>query len=284
MKKKKWLAAAALALVFLVSAGMLLVQVLQYRKGAQAYSQAEDLVQLPDLSALPTPAAPSTSPTQDAPDPETPDPEASDPDADQDVEAQPTPQQVDPYAQALRDMDFAALRQVNPDVVGWIVIPNTAISYPLLQGADDQYYLNHLWNRRYGTVGSIFLESQNSRDLSDFNTIIYGHRMRDRSMFGPLRSYQSQDYWQAHPWVYLTDDNGVHTYAIFAAYEVDAAGDAYRLGIASDAGKQAFLDYCLEQSVIQTGVVPTTQDRVLTLSTCTGSGHETRWVVQAVSR
>ena len=71
-------------------------------------------------------------------------------------------------------------------------------------------------------------------------------------------------------------------YEIFAAYEVSTAGATYQIGFSGDQSKQAFIDYCLEQSVIDTGIIPTVYDRILTLSTCTGNGHATRWVVQAV--
>lgn len=271
MKKKGLqVLTAALALVFAVSAGMLIYQNIQYQKGETSYAEAEELVQLPDLNSLP--AEPAPVPTE----PEAPEEPAEAP------EEQPV--YVDPYADALRDMDFTALREVNGDVVGWIVIPGTVISYPLVQGTDNQYYLKHTWKKTGSAVGAIFLECNNSRNLSDFNTIVYGHRMNNGSMFASLKHYKKQSYWQSHPCVYITDDTGSHTYQIFAAYEVSTAGDTYRLGFADEAAKQDFIDYCLEKSVIDTGITPTVYDQVLTLSTCTGNGHATRWVVQAVRK
>ena len=125
------------------------------------------------------------------------------------------------------------------------------------------------------------MECRNSADLSDFNTIIYGHRMNNGSMFASLKYYKKQSYWAQHPYVYITDSNGSYKYEIFAAYEVSTIGSAYQIGFSGDESKQAFLDDCIGQSVIETGVTPTVQDRILTLSTCTGNGHATRWVVQA---
>ena len=151
-----------------------------------------------------------------------------------------------------------------------------------MQGDDNEYYLNHTWKKWTSVVGAIFMEYANSPDLSNFNTIIYGHRMNNGSMFASLKYYKDLSYWKAHPYVYITDDNGSHRYEIFAAYEVSVEGDTYRLGFSSDASKQSFIDYCLSQSVIDTGITPTIYDRILTLSTCTGNGHATRWVVQAV--
>ena len=261
---------ALLALVFVGSLGMLIYRGMDYREGEEVYAEAETLVELPDLSDLPAPTVETAAPA-----PETPEtPEAP--------EAPEKPVYVDPYADALRNMDFTALREVNSDVLGWIMIPGTPISYPLLQGEDNQYYLKHTWKKWSSAVGAIFLECQNSPDLSDFNTIVYGHRMNNGSMFASLKNYKKQSYWAAHPCVYITDDNGSHKYEIFAAYEVSTTGTTYQLGFSGDASKQAFIDYCLAQSVIDTGITPTVYDRVLTLSTCTGNGHATRWVVQAV--
>ena len=268
MKKLRLLLIAALVLVLAVSVGMLIRQNIQYREGEEAYDEAEALVELPDLSQLPQPE---------------PVPEETVP-SEEEMAPKEQPVYVDPYADALRNMDFSALREVNSDVLGWILIPNTAVSYPVVQGTDNDYYLNHTWKKWTSVVGSIFLECQNSRDLSDFNTIIYGHRMNNGSMFASLKNYKKQSWWSDHPCVYITDDSGSHKYEIFAAYEVSTEGETYRLGFGSDREKQAFIDYCLAQSVIDTGVVPRTYDRILTLSTCTGQGHATRWVVQAVLR
>ena len=255
MKKKVRLGImAVLAIVLVVSAVMLVRQQMEYRRGEEIYQEAESLVELP------------------VQEPE------------EETEAEEKPVYVDPYADALRNMDFTALREVNDDVLGWILIPNTVLSYPLVQGDDNEYYLNHTWKKWTSVVGAIFMESANSPDLSNFNTIIYGHRMNNGSMFASLKYYKNLSYWKSHPYVYITNDAGSHQYEIFAAYEVSTAGETYRLQFADTQARQDFIDYCLDQSVIDTGVAPNTYDRILTLSTCTGNGHATRWVVQAVLR
>ena len=246
--------------VFLVSGGMMLRQLGDYQKGEETYGSAESLAGLPDFSAISWPEE-SGSGSAAAEDPAVP--------------------YVDPYADALAAMDFTALREVNSDVLGWILIPDTVVSYPLLQGSDNDYYLRRTWKKWSSAVGSIFLEAQNSPALTDFNTIIYGHNMNNGSMFGTLKKYKSQDYFRKHPYVYLTTDAGSARCEIFAAYEVSTDGDTYRLGFADDNDRQAFLDACCALSVIDTGVTPQVYDRIITLSTCTGRGHATRWVVQA---
>lgn len=258
-------------LVFLGSGAMVVYRIVQYQEGEEIYDEAAQLV---DLPALLPPDLPQT--------------EAESPPLSPTEEVTPTkevpPVYVDPYADALRNMDFTALRQVNDDVLGWILVPGTHLSYPLVQGDDNSYYLNRTWKKSHNSVGAIFMECQNSGDLTDFNTIIYGHRMNDRSMFGTLKYYKDQSYWSSHPCIYITNDSGSHKYEIFSAYEVSVTGDTYRLGFSTESDQQSYIDYCLAQSVISTGITPTVYDRILTLSTCTGNGHTTRWVVQGVLR
>jgi sortase B len=263
MKKVRKILIVLLAVVFVGSVVVLVRQMIQYREGAKTYSEAEKLAGLPDFSELE--AAPSASASASA-----------------FVSASASGTvYVDPYADALAAMDFSALREVNGDVLGWILIPDTKISYPLVQGADNQYYLTHTWKKQSSVVGAVFLEYSNSRDLSDFNTLIYGHRMNNGSMFAGLKYYKQKSYYESHPTVYITDDSGTWQYDIFAAYEVSTQGDTYRMGQQSDSAKQAYIDYCLSQSIYDTGVIPTVNDKMITLSTCTGNGHATRWVVQA---
>ena len=263
---------AVLTLALLGSLAGMGYRQLQYREGEKVYQEAEELVQLPDLETI------ETVPVEEKP-------VEQQPAASESAAAEePAPVYIDPYAQALADMDFVALREQNTDVLGWIVIPNTKVSYPLVQGEDNDYYLNHTWRKTRSVVGAIFMEQQSSADLTDFNTIIYGHRMNNRSMFARLLDYKKQSYWQDHPRLYITDDSGTHTYEIFAAYEPAVGSTPYCIRFSNDPEKQTFINYGLEHSVIETGVVPEVTDRIVTLSTCTGNGHATRWVVQGVER
>lgn len=263
---------AVLTLALLGSLAGMGYRQLQYREGEKVYQEAEELVQLPDLETI------ETVPVEEKP-------VEQQPAASESMAAEePSPVYIDPYAQALADMDFVALREQNTDVLGWIVIPNTKVSYPLVQGEDNDYYLNHTWRKTRSVVGAIFMEQQSSADLTDFNTIIYGHRMNNRSMFARLLDYKKQSYWQDHPRLYITDDSGTHTYEIFAAYEAAVGSTPYCIRFSNDTKKQTFINYGLEHSVIETGVVPEVTDRIVTLSTCTGNGHATRWVVQGVER
>lgn len=272
------LVTALLALVLVVSLAQLALKFRDYRQGDEDYGEAEVVAGVPDLDALPQPT-PRTAPT---PPPEQTDPEGSTPPGPEST-PEPTPQPTpDPYAQALRNMDFAALQQVNEEVVGWILVPGTRISYPILQGQDNSYYLDHTWKGSRSSVGSIFMEWQCSRDFSDFNTIIYGHRVRNQSMFGLLHSYADQDFADLHPSFYITDAAGTRRYDIFAAYETPVDGLVYRLGVTEDGDKERIINGALESSAIATPIRPTSANQIVTLSTCTGNGHENRWVVLGV--
>lgn len=273
MKRVRRILIALLAVVFVGSAAVLIHQLIQYREGAKTYSEAEELAGLPDFSEAKAPPSASSAVSAAA--------SASSSASASTSTSAPRTAYVDPYADALADMDFSALREANGDVLGWILIPGTRISYPLVQGTDNEYYLTHTWKKRSSVVGAVFLEYSNSRDFSDFNTIIYGHRMNDGSMFAGLKYYKQRSYYKSHPTVYVTDDSGARKYDIFAAYEVGTQGDTYRIGQKSGSARQAYIDYCLAQSLYDTGVVPTVNDKIVTLSTCTGNGHATRWVVQA---
>ena len=186
---------------------------------------------------------------------------------------------------ALAAVDLEALRAYNPEVAGWIEIPDTGISYPLMQGANNQWYLKHTWTGEPSSVGAIFMDSRNSRDLGDFHTVVYGHRLRSGAMFAPLRFYEDDAYRQEHPSVYIADDAGLHRYDIFAVYAADVKDRVYQeLDVEDEETRQAFIRFCLDSALADTGVTPEAGDRILTLSTCTGDGYAQRWVVQAVLR
>ncbi|MDE6282252.1 MAG: class B sortase [Oscillospiraceae bacterium] len=260
MKKKlRLILTAALAAVLAVSLTTIVRVQLQYRENAASYEDAARVARFEP----PKPAAEQSARPEPAKDTG----EAAD----------------DPLRKALEAIDLAALQAVNPDVVGWIYIPDTQLSYPLLYGTDNLFYLTHTWDRAYNSGGSIFVDYRCSPGLDTFHTIIYGHRMNNDSMFGTLKYYRNQDFWREHPTIYLVDSSGVHLYDIFAAWEAGVTSIVYEMNLNTPQRQQEFLDTCLSASCLDTGITPDTGDRFLTLSTCTGSGgHATRWVIHSV--
>lgn len=250
--------------IFLISAAMMVRQQIQYQK---IVADSDEAAQIAGLQNSEAPRQ-STSPLPVSPaEPEEP-------------ELPPEPLPED--ALDLANIDLEALRAVNEDVVGWIAIPGTTLSYPLMQGENNQYYLSHSWKRESVVGGSVFLEATSNRDLTGFHTIAYAHRMRNDTMFGTIKYYKKLDYWQEHPNVYIVLDDTIYRYDIFSAQEASVKGIVFRLDIEETHSEEEFLQYCIENSVIDTGLTPEADDRILTLSTCTGNGHANRWVVHGV--
>ena len=274
-----------LAAIFAVSVGMVIYNQIQYQK---AIADADEAAQ---LAGLHTSRQPETRPPATSPPVETGAPASAPPTETAVPTEEPPPVETMPSewyllpeeARDLVGLDLGALRAVNKDVAGWISIPGTIVSYPLIQGANNQYYLRRNWKKQSITSGSIFMDAECSRDLTDFHTIIYGHRMRNETMFGTLKYYSRKSYWQAHPSVYIVLEDAIYRYDIFAAHEVAVTSIIYRLDLETNHLEEEFLQYCTGHSSLKTGLIPGAGDRILTLSTCTSTSSDTsRWVVHGV--
>lgn len=274
-KKTKKMLSAGLLLVFLVSTALLIRNVLGYSGGDSDYSDAAELArQSAGQTAEPTAETEPVAVMEEiAVSPEVPE--------EKELVWVPAPLEAeDPKMETLAETDLDALRKVNADVLGWIHIPGTKIDYPILQGEDNEYYLKRTWKGHRNPVGSIFLESRNSPDFTDWNTIIYGHNMGDGSMFAPLHRYKKQDFWEKNPYIYIVTDAGVLRYEIFSSYNAKVGSKTYGLSFNQTETREEFIAMALENSNIDTGIVPEVTDQIITLSTCSG-GEETRRVVHA---
>lgn len=178
---------------------------------------------------------------------------------------------------------LSELQAENPDTIGWIEIPGTGISYPLMQTEDNAYYLNHTFSGKVNSSGSIFMETLNSSDFSDLHTIIYGHNMKNGSMFAGLKNYESPSYLVSHPNIYIDLADGTHCYQIFSVCEVKADSDSYTIGFAPDEQYESFLQTLKSRSAYDTGVTVSREDSIITLSTCTKQGED-RYLVHAKKR
>lgn len=182
-------------------------------------------------------------------------------------------------------VNFDELLAINPDTIGWIRFSPEPpiISYPIVQGEDNDEYLHKTFSANENTLGAIFLNAGNQPDFSDRNSIIYGHRMKDGSMFRHLQDYEERAFWENNPYFYIyTPDGREITYHIYSAGQVEDTSDTYLTSFASDEEYQAFLDMTKEVSLYDTGVELTTEDTIVTLSTCTSASDEHRFVVRGV--
>ncbi|MBC2300584.1 class B sortase [Listeria welshimeri] len=164
--------------------------------------------------------------------------------------------------------ELKSLQKLNKDMAGWLTIADTEIDYPILQSTDNDYYLHHNYKNEKARAGSIFKDYRNTNEFLDKNTIIYGHNMKDGSMFADLRKYLDKDFFKAHPT--FSYESGLTNYKveIFSVYETTT--DFYY--IETDfPGKQDFADYLekvQQQSIYKSNVKVSSKDRIITLSTC----------------
>lgn len=175
-------------------------------------------------------------------------------------------------------IDFEALRQVNPEIYAWIEIPGTEVNYPIVQSATDNgYYLNHTIEGVAGYPGAIYTEGVNSKDFSDFNTLIYGHDMEDGSMFGGLYRFEDEEYLKAHETLVIYTPEHRYTYRIFKALTYD---DRHILGFFDFSDKKQREEFLT--SISNTDSAVTADSHLLTLSTCIADQPEHRLLVEAV--
>ena len=180
------------------------------------------------------------------------------------------------------EVDFDKLKSVNEDVVGWIYVDALPdISYPIVKGKDNQTYLHQTYEKNYNFAGTIFVDYENSGDFSDCNTLVYGHNMKNGSMFGHLKKFREDDrlYKQDKYFWILTPERN-YRYEIISAYTTGVNSDTYTLFKGPGEEFEKYLETIKGYSEIQTDDTDLTiKDKILTLSTCTGN-ESTRFVVQ----
>lgn len=182
-------------------------------------------------------------------------------------------------------VNFDELLAINPDTIGWIRFSPepSQISYPIVQGDDNSTYLKKTFSANENTLGAIFLNVDNQADFSDRNSIIYGHRMKDGSMFRHLQDYEEKSFWEANPYFYIyTPDGREITYHIYSVGVVEDTSDTYLTVFHTDEEYQTFLTMTKEVAAYDTGVEVTTEDTIVTLSTCTSASDNHRFVVRGV--
>lgn len=175
-------------------------------------------------------------------------------------------------------IDFEELESINTDICGWLRIRALDISYPLVQAEDNDYYLHRTFEKEDNFAGCLFLNYSNANDFSDTNTVIYGHNMKNGSMFGKLKQFNDEDVFNKSKYFWIFTKDYIYQYRIFSAMVVNKTGLTYQTSFQDDE-YQEFLEIAFENSVVDnTGIEVTEDDQVVTLSTCTGD-ESTRFVV-----
>ena len=191
---------------------------------------------------------------------------------------------VDMSLRKENQINFEELWNRNEHIYAWIEIPGTQVDYPVLQHpTDDAYYLDHTVEGVSGLPGSIYTESVHAKDFTATNTVLYGHNMKNDSMFGSLHDYESQEFLDENPYVYIYLPDKTMIYQIFATTKFS---DAYLPDYCDYASEGDFLSYIKD---IRENAVSEDEDlevpfgnRVLTLSTCIANDPTHRFLVEAV--
>lgn len=184
-------------------------------------------------------------------------------------------------------IDFEKLQSYNEELYAWIYIPNTKIDYPVAQhDGENDFYLKHNMYGEPEFAGTIYSEKYNKKDFSDVNTVLYGHNMRNGSMFQNLHLFKEADFFDENQYVYIYTPSHRLTYHIFAAYEYD---DRHLLNSFDFSDKKVYASYLEDifdvrsmSANIRQDENVTEDDKILTLSTCVGGNTSARYLVQAV--
>ena len=229
----------------------------EYRVGEDAYDDISHMVSLPPKTAVPQPSATSESGGAE-----------TQPDEDDTI---------------WPEVDFAALREINPDIVAWIYIEGTEINYPVVQGEDNDYYLKHLFNGEWNGSGCIFLDSRNDASFADRHSIIYGHHRKNGTMFTGLDKYKKQEFFDDHPVALLITPEKSDKVEFFAGYVAAPQDDAWEIGF-TEAEFEVWLQNAADRSCFTSEIAPIASDRILTLSTCSYEFDDARFVLAGVLR
>jgi len=181
------------------------------------------------------------------------------------------------------NIDFDALREVNPDVVGWIYIPILRLSYPVLYGQDNNYYLHHTVEDTPNFAGSIFIDSMCDPEIKGFNSFIYGHNMKNDSMFGSLSELKKHPEWiDGNPYIYYYTKDHAYRFRIFATYTTKVNSFVYLLSENRDQLSN-YINKVQTVNQYENGkeIDLSTTKKIITLSTCSGTNTGNRTIVQA---
>ena len=187
-----------------------------------------------------------------------------------------------------KDIDFAALQsEQNEHIYAWITVPGTVIDYPILQHPEEiGYYLDHNIDHSTGYPGCIYTQLYNSKEWDDPITALYGHNMKNGTMFAALHQYRDSQFFEENPYIYIYTENKVRVYEIFASYEYTDVDLVLMYHYGGESTYAEYLDsiYTLDgmNNNFNTEIEVTAEDKVLTLVTCISDKPERRYLVQGV--
>lgn len=186
-----------------------------------------------------------------------------------------------------KDIDWDLLAEENADIYAWITVPGTVIDYPVLQHPEQlDYYLNHNLDKSSGYPGCIYTQMLNSKEWDDPQTVLYGHNMKNGTMFAGLHNYEDSVFFEENPYVYIYTENYVRVYQIFASYEFASAHLLLSFDTKNPETFGAYLEGVFQRDGLKDNfnreIEVTAEDKIITLSTCISNKPDNRYLVQAV--
>ena len=177
------------------------------------------------------------------------------------------------------EVKFEKLRKKYPDVKAWLYSRGTIINYPVAQGRDNEWYLHHTLDGKWNGAGTLFIDKNNEKPFKDFMTVIYGHHMRDGSMFGSLVKYRDTEYYMKHKVIRLYTPKKNYYIVVFGGCTIPGDSDRYKFDFGDEEDKQEYLDWISENTEVKTKEHATPEDRIVMLSTCTYEFDDARFVL-----
>lgn len=185
-----------------------------------------------------------------------------------------------------RKIDFASMQaDVNEDIYAWVYVPGTKVDYPILQkSGNNDFYLDHDLNGKKASCGSIYTENYNKKDFNDNHTVVYGHNMKNGSMFKSLRNYDDKDFFEENKYIYIYTEADTRVYEIFGAYEYTDEHLLLNYKTDNAGGFQKYLDMVKKQpdasGHFNRELTVNSSDKIITLSTCISGKDGSRYLVQ----
>ena len=189
---------------------------------------------------------------------------------------------VNDESNKMENIDFTNLLEINPDTVGWVKVKGTNINYSVVKGNDNSFYLKHTFNKKYNSAGWIFADYKNKMDGTDDNIILYGHSRGDGSMFYTLRNTLEEKWWnnESNHIIYFYTPKGILQYKVFSVYDIPINEIDLKTDFAAKSEYKSYLESIEKRSKFIFDTEVTSNDKILTLSTCS-NGNFNRIVLHA---
>ena len=179
----------------------------------------------------------------------------------------------------LGNIDFNMLKKINPDVVGWLYYENAGIDYPVVQGEDNDKYLNIMFDGNWGICGTLFVDCITEKPFEQFNTIIYGHHMRDGTMFAGFEELKDPEYCKEHPRLELITPDEKYHLDIWAFLNQPSDSEIYTTNITDPEQQEKYLELAEKLASYTTDVTVEPGDKLVLLSTCAYEYQDARYIV-----